>query len=123
MRKVFYFIGCVTVTVILMILYIYQNIQLIQASYRIRQKEERLAEVSDVYKKLVCEINALHSPAYLEGKMMQQGVKLVQPTNIKLLEQVVHIQPTLFAENVHARRPVNLLNTIMPEAHAHTTES
>lgn len=121
MKKAVWFVIAIVLVAMLMVMYIYQNIQAIQVSYRIQQKERELSAVSDEYKRLVFEVNALHSPAYLESKIRTSGVQLIQPTNIRFINNMVKVPPTLFAKDTHE----NLLGRLefMSEAHANSTES
>ena len=109
---------------VLMIVHINQNVALIKRSYAINAKEKELAVISDQYKQLVFEINALYSPGTLENKIMESGMRLVHPTDIKIIKNMVPLDATLLAKNIHAEDRFGILGGLefLPEAHANSSE-
>jgi hypothetical protein len=123
-KKIAIFLTTITFIAALMILQINQNVALIQQSYTIRDKEKELAMVSDQYKQLVFEINSLHSPGKLQNKIIESGIHLIHPTNIKIIKNMVPVDATLLAKNVNVRDRFGILSSIefIPEAHANSSE-
>ncbi len=124
MKKITFFLTTITFLAILMVFQISQNVALIKQSYQIREKERELAMISDEYKQLVFEINALHSPGRLENKIIESGIRLIHPTNIKIIKNMVPVDTTLMAQKGNPRDRFGILSSIefIPEAHAHSSE-
>ncbi len=109
---------------VLMIVHINQNVSLIKRSYAINAKEKELAIISDQYKQLVFEINSLYSPGTLESKILASGIRLIHPTDIKIIKNMVPLDATLLAKNIHAEDRFGILGGLefLPEAHANSSE-
>ncbi|MBN1492645.1 MAG: hypothetical protein JW938_00710 [Candidatus Omnitrophica bacterium] len=124
MKNIVLFILTISLAAVLMIVHINQNVALIKRSYVIRDKERELAVISDQYKQLVFELNALHSPGMLENKILQSGIKLIHPTDIKIIKNMVPLDATLLAKNINAKDRFGILGGLefLPEAHANSSE-
>ncbi len=124
MKGIIRFFIAVSMGTCLLILYIHQNVRLIQVSYDIRLNETRLAEVSDEYKQILFELDMLRAPASLEDKIMRANIDLVHPTDVQVIESA---QPDPLRIVHHAAYPTHLsfLGKLdfISEAHANSAES
>lgn len=73
----------------LFIAYVYQQIGILEVSYRINDKEELAAKLSDEYQKLEYQVASLQSPNHLEARLAKSRVQMVAPRNIVIVKKVV----------------------------------
>ena len=70
------FITTVMISTILALGYVHQQTELVKVSYQIKTAEETLAQVLDLNKELVYNINTLKSPGNLERILIAKNIKL-----------------------------------------------
>jgi len=74
-----------------MLLYVHQQIAIIQCSYDINSSESKLVQLVDSHKELKYKLASLKSPKILEQKLADAQISLVLPEQIKIVK--VPMQP------------------------------
>jgi len=123
MKKILLFFVSITFLSTMVIFYVFQNVRLIQTSYRIQKKEAKIVNLSDHHKRLNFELDTLHSPMQLEAKLIQSAIKLVHPTDIKIIYNQIAFNPTFLAQN-SSNKNFKILGGLdfISEAHANNTQ-
>ncbi len=121
MKKIGIYLSLVLCVTALSVVYIYQNIRVMQRSYAIQAKEGELVIVSDEYRQLSYEVNALRSPERLENSIHEAGINLIHPTDVRFIKNIVVNDKGLAAHGVQ----MNMMHylELMPEAHASSSRS
>src|SRR5512135_2006209 len=65
--------------------YVWQKNQIIELGRKIRDKENRLAQLKDANQKLAKQLDTLRSSAYLERRLRELKLDLVQPAQTQIL--------------------------------------
>jgi len=80
------YIVCIFVVMAMMLLYVHQQLTIIQSSYRINTKEEQLVDLMDVQKNLKFQLASLKSPISVEQKLADADISLVVPNEVRIVK-------------------------------------
>ena len=116
MRQIMVFMGALSLVAVLMIGYISQYVQQLQTSYRIQAKQKRIQRLEDEYKIATYDLQLARSPVQLEKLLGETGLPLIQPKDVKFVQNPFAAQPALFVENVKSNHFG--LTDFVSEAHA-----
>ena len=78
-------VGLIFIT-LLALLYVHQQVQLIEVSYKIESNEKGVTTLLDQNKSLVYNITKLKSPVYLEKKFLASKKEFVIPQQWQVIE-------------------------------------
>ncbi len=104
------------------ICYAHQQFLVVEANYTIKKRERILSQLLDRHAKLRYNINALESPAYLEGKLQASGIKYDTPKTWVMVRRVERNHAYGLAKNTARRANFvdKFLNFITVKAEAKT---
>lgn len=92
--------------------YVWQKNQLMELGRKIKEKENDLAQLRQINQKLAKQLDTLRSPAYLERRIKELNLNLVQPTRA----QILTIVETPVGEIAPAQGPLLARGTPAPNA-------
>ena len=72
---------CFVVGTLLLLLYVHEQVSILQASYSIEKKEREVARLSENYKEVKFRVARLRSPAVLNQRMKELSLNLTIPTD------------------------------------------
>ena len=72
----------------LFVAYVYQQVSILEMSYRLNDKEELVSKLSDEYRSLKYQVASLQSPNHLESRLAKNHVQMVAPHNIVIVKKV-----------------------------------
>ena len=76
--KVARFFSVTVMTTLLTLLYVYQNVEVINIGYDITRNEQQLSSSLDEHKQLVYNLNKLESPVGLSKRLFLEKIELVE---------------------------------------------
>ena len=69
----------------LMLLYVHEQVALFRISYQLDAKSEKLARLSEDYRKVKFEVDQLRAPRLLENKMKELSLNLALPKEVRVI--------------------------------------
>ncbi len=92
----------ISVAVIFLLLYVHEQIALLQVSYSLEDKSEKLARLSEEYRNVKFELDQLKAPRLLEEKIKEMQLNITLPNEVRVLKtQAIPLQETQL-QNVSA---------------------
>lgn len=73
------------------VVYVREQIALLHVSYQIEAKSEKVAQLSEEYRRLRFEVDQLKAPRLLEEKMKQLSMDLTLPQEIRVVRTPVEV--------------------------------
>lgn len=70
----------------LMLLYVHEQVALFRISYQLDAKSEKLARLSEDYRKVKFEVDQLRAPRLLEQKMKDMQIELALPKEVQVVK-------------------------------------
>lgn len=82
-------IGLLFAFTVMMLVYVHQQVDIIQCSYRINDQQYELKRLTEMEKKYKFELASLKSPLSVEQKLAEADVELVLPKDVGFLHAPV----------------------------------
>ena len=76
----------VSLTVVFLLLYVHEQVALLQVSYTLEDKSEKLVRLSEEYRNLKFELDQLKAPRLLEEKIKEMQLNLTLPNEVRVLK-------------------------------------
>ncbi len=93
-------IGVIFALSLFFVLYVREQIALLHVSYKIEAKSDKVAELSEEYRRLRFEVDQLKAPRLLEEKMKQLSMELTLPQEIRVVRTPVEAPPAQLMERM-----------------------
>lgn len=95
MNRLSNYIALIFVGTFLMLVYVHQQISIIQCSYRISKHEDELRGLVECGKKAKYRLTALKSPVNVEKQLAAYDINLVLPNEIGIVKIPIQPQPLI----------------------------
>ena len=84
----------------LLVGYVYQQVGILELSYRLNEKETLVGKLSEEYRNLEYRVASLQSPSRLEEHLIRSHINMVPPHDVVMIKRVAHpVQPLTLASN------------------------